>query len=422
MSNVEGRPVSLGRSPLWTRILSGWADRITAGQITLRFPDGSVHVAQGALKGPAASLNIRTGKLVGKIAGGGTLGFGRAYVDGDWDTPDLGAVLQLGLINEDAFGAILKGVWPTRLLGFLRHRLRANTRKGSLRNIAFHYDLGNEFYQLWLDETMTYSSALFQSEDQTLADAQRAKYARICDVLDLGRDDHILEIGCGWGAFAEYVAGERGSRVTGLTLSREQADFASRRLADRGLSERTDIKVQDYRDCRGQFDKIVSIEMFEAVGEENWPVYFDALRTLLKPGGRAMIQVITIADERFNNYRRNADFIQTYIFPGGMLPSTTALSSAATERGMTVLDQKFFGFDYERTLLAWDHAFSTAWPQIKQLGFDARFYRMWHFYFHYCATGFRSRSIDVSQLLLAPAISAESVNPRLTDLLPVSEQ
>jgi cyclopropane-fatty-acyl-phospholipid synthase len=402
MSNVEGKLVS-ARSlhrPLWARLLCGWADRIAAGQLTIRFPNGDMHFAQGALPGPSTSLNVRSARLMWKLASGGGLGFARAYVDGDWDTPDLGAVLQLGIANEAALGALLDAPGPARLFALLRHRLRANTRAGSRRNIAFHYDLGNEFYRHWLDETMTYSSALFLRDDQSLADAQRAKYARIVDVLELGPDDHVLEIGCGWGGFAEYAAAETGCRVTCLTLSREQAGFARDRLAAAGLSDRVEIRLQDYRDCPGRFDKIVSIEMFEAVGEQNWPTYFDALRTLLKPGGRALVQSITIADERFVHYRRNADFIQTYIFPGGMLPSPTAFVSAATERGLSALDRKFFGADYDRTLLAWDRAFVAAWHRIEPLGFDARFKRMWRYYLHYCATGFRSGRIDVGQFLL----------------------
>jgi len=403
MSNVEGKSVAERnlRRPLWARLLCGWADRIAVGKLTIRFPNGDTHFAQGALPGPSASLNVRSAKLAWKLASGGSLGFARAYLDGDWDTPDLGAVLQFGVANQGALGTVLDASGPARLVAFLRHRLRANTRAGSRRNIAFHYDLGNDFYRHWLDETMTYSSALFLSEDQSLADAQRAKYARIAKVLELGPDDHVLEIGCGWGGFAEYAAAETGCRVTGLTLSREQAEFARGRLAAAGLADRVEIRLEDYRDCSGRFDKIVSIEMFEAVGEENWPTYFDALQALLKPGGRAMVQSITIADERFAQYRRNADFIQTYIFPGGMLPSPTAFASVATERGLDVLEQKFFGADYDRTLLAWDRAFVAAWHRIEPLGFDARFKRMWRYYLHYCATGFRSDRIDVCQFLLA---------------------
>lgn len=403
MSEIEGKPISgrTGRQPFWARLICGWADRIAAGQLTIRFPNGHTHFAQGARHGPSASINVRTAMLVWKLAIGGSLGFARAYLDGDWDSPDLGAVLQLGIANEEAFATFLSVPGLTRFVAFLRHRLRANTRAGSRRNIAFHYDLGNEFYRHWLDETMTYSSAIFQREDQSLAEAQSAKYARIVEVLELGPDDHVLEIGCGWGGFAEYAARKTGCKVTGLTLSREQAEFARARVTEAGLEGQVDIRLQDYRDCTGQFDRIVSIEMFEAVGEEHWPTYFGALQSLLKPGGRAMVQVITIAEDQFASYRRKADFIQTYIFPGGMLPSPTAFISAAVEQGLTVLDQQFFGPDYQRTLLAWDRAFVAAWHHLEPLGFDARFRRMWRYYLHYCAAGFEAGRIDVGQFLLA---------------------
>jgi cyclopropane-fatty-acyl-phospholipid synthase len=402
MSNI-GKISASARLPSWTRLVCGWANRITSGQLTIRFPNGCEHIAQGSLPGPSARLDVQSSKLVWKLTCGGSLGFARSYIDGDWDTPDLGALLQLGHANEAAFGSLLDAAWPARLAAFMRHRLRANTRAGSRRNIAFHYDLGNEFYRLWLDKTMTYSSALFLRDDQCLADAQLTKYARIAEILELGPDDHVLEIGCGWGGFAEYAAREKGCRVTGLTLSREQEHFARERLSAAGLSDKSQIRLEDYRDCQGQFDKIVSIEMFEAVGEENWTKYFDALRKLLKPGGRALVQVITVADSHFARYRRNADFIQTYIFPGGMLPSPAAFRSAAAEQGLAVPNETFFGADYDRTLLAWDKAFVEAWHLIEPLGFDARFKRMWRYYFHYCAVGFRSRRIDVGQFLLEDA-------------------
>lgn len=403
MSNVEERPVfwKSMRRPLWQRLLCAWAGKLTIGTLTINFPDGSSHLAQGSLAGPCAILNVRSGKLVWKMASGGGLGFARAYMDGDWDSPDLGAVLQLGDANEAALAHVLDATWPARLVAFLRHRLRANTRAGSQRNISFHYDLGNDFYRHWLDETMTYSSAIFSRDDQPLVDAQRAKYARIVETLGLGPDDHVLEIGCGWGGFAEYAVRASGCTVTALTLSREQAEFARNRLAAAGLADKVEVRLEDYRDCTGTFDKIVSIEMFEAVGEENWPTYFGVLRKLLKPGGEAMVQAITIGEDQFDSYRRNADFIQTYIFPGGMLASQAAFTSVASAQGMAVLEHKFFGADYDRTLLAWDKAFVAAWHRIEQLGFDARFKRMWRYYLHYCATGFRSKRIDVAQFLLA---------------------
>jgi cyclopropane-fatty-acyl-phospholipid synthase len=402
MSHVEEKAVPTGGflTPLWSHVLRGWADRIVAGQLTIQFPDSTSHVVRGALPGPCANLNVRSGKLLWRIAGGGGLGLARGYIEGDWDTADLGALLELGLANEQALHSLLEAPGLGRLLAYLRHRRRANTRAGSKRNIAFHYDLGNDFYRHWLDETMTYSSAIFAHPEQSLAEAQLEKYARVVRELGLGADDHVLEIGCGWGGFAEFAARETGCRITCLTLSREQAKFASERIAAAGLAERVEIRLEDYRDCAGRFDKIVSIEMFEAVGEENWPTYFNALRTLLKPGGRAMLQVITIAEASFEAYRRRADFIQTYIFPGGMLPSRAAFAAAASAQQLDLVGSEFFGRDYEKTLLIWDTAFAAAWHRIQTHGFDARFRRMWHYYLQYCAVGFRRGKIDVGQFLL----------------------
>ena len=399
MSHVEEKsiPATGLLMPFWSRILRRWASRIVAGQLTLQFPDGSSHIVQGALPGPSAHLTVRSGKMLWRVARGGSLGFARGYIEDDWNTSDLGALIELGLANEAALDPILKASGLSRIVTNLRHRLHANTRAGSRRNIAFHYDLGNDFYREWLDETMTYSSAIFSHAGQSLADAQRAKYARIVDELGIGPDDHVLEIGCGWGGFAEYAAERTGCRITCLTLSKEQAEYATGRLAAAGLADKVEIRLQDYRDCAGEFDKIVSIEMFEAVGEANWPTYFETVRARLKSGGSAMLQVITIAEDRFAHYRHNADFIQTYIFPGGMLPSPTALADAVSAAGLRLRTSEFFGADYERTLLAWDRDFSAAWHRIEAQGFDGRFKRMWRYYLQYCAVGFRAGRIDVGQ-------------------------
>lgn len=386
--------------PFWQKILCRFADRIEKGRLVLQFDGGVEHVAMGQAPGPKAVLNVRRPRALMRILTGGTLGFAKAFIEGDVDSPDIGAALELAVVNEDAFSRLMA---PSSLIGGiarLRHRLRRNSVKGSRRNISFHYDLGNAFYALWLDRTMTYSSALYDRPAQSLADAQEAKYARIVRELGIGPDDHVLEIGCGWGGFAEYAIRATGCRVTGLTLSVEQAKFARDRLERAGFSERADIRLEDYRHCRGEFDKIVSIEMFEAVGEENWPVYFEAVRDRLKPGGSAIVQSITIHDDRFHSYRRNADFIQTYIFPGGMLPSVEAFNAGARRAGLEVGHMLAFGADYDRTLLAWDHAFVANWPNIETLGFDRRFYRLWRFYLHYCAVGFRTGRIDVVQFRL----------------------
>lgn len=403
MDDVAGTTVRLPKSglKLWQRMVCSIADRIETGNLTVRFGDGYSHSAHGATQGPDAVVHIRNIRPLIRLLTSGDLGFARSHIDGDWDSPDLGALLALAMANEPVLSRVMapSGLWGK--LAFFRHRLRGNTKRGSRRNIAFHYDLGNDFYRLWLDRTMTYSSAWFKKPDMTLAQAQEAKYRRIIGDLSIGPDDHVLEIGCGWGGFAEFAIATTGCRVTGLTLSKEQAAFARQRLEEAGLAEKADIRIQDYRECTGVFDKVVSIEMFEAVGEENWHTYFRTLRQRLKPGGKAMVQTITIHEDRFENYRSNADFIQTYIFPGGMLPSRRAFAAQASAAGLTVEDGFAFGKDYARTLRIWDRDFVAHWNSIAALGFDDRFKRMWRYYLHYCATGFDIGSIDVMQFRLA---------------------
>lgn len=405
MSHAESgrRPLVPSVAPRWERSLTRWAELICCGRLTLVFPSGRERHFTGAHSGPMARICLKNWRPARRLLSSGALGFARSFVEADWDTPDLGAVLELAVANEKVWRPVTVAKPLRAAFAFLQHRLRRNSRAGSRRNIAFHYDLGNDFYRLWLDETMTYSSAVFERDTMSLAEAQREKYRRILDELDVGPDDHVLEIGCGWGGFAETAIRERGCRVTGLTLSREQASFARDRLCAAGFGERADIRLEDYRDCHGTFKKIVSIEMFEAVGEENWPIYFKRLASLLGSGGKALIQTITIAEDRFYQYRRNADFIQTYIFPGGMLPSVSAFVGGARAAGLKVNRQFHFGGDYDRTLVAWDREFRSNWPAVMKLGFDDRFFRMWHYYLQYCAVGFRTGRIDVVQFkLLVP--------------------
>lgn len=404
MSHAERENLSflMDRAPLWQKMICRRVNNMTHGRLTLVFPGGCEYVIKGQQPGPHAVLCLNRGRVVRRLVMGGSLGFAQSYMDGDWDSPDLATLLELAIANEDSWKAVSEPSRFISALAVLRHRLRRNSKAGSRRNIAFHYDLGNRFYSAWLDETMTYSSALFDKPGQSLAEAQNAKYDRIVEQLQIGPDDHVLEVGCGWGGFAEYAIAKTGCRITGLTLSREQAEFARKRLDAAGLADRADIRLEDYRDCQGTYSKIVSIEMFEAVGEENWPTYFERLRALLAPGGEAMVQVITIDEERFEEYRRAADFIQTYIFPGGMLPSITAFSEAARAKGFAVPDILRFGKDYDRTLMQWDRTFIGNWHRIEPLGFDERFRRMWQYYLHYCSAGFRSGRIDVVQFKLVP--------------------
>ena len=320
---------------------------------------------------------------------------------GDWETPDLTALLTIAarnLTTIDETGG--EGVWGARLLHRLMHAMRANTRAGSRRNIAAHYDLGNDFYRLWLDPSMTYSSAIFESRTENMATAQHRKYRRLAGLLNLSNGGHVLEIGCGWGGFAEVAARDFGCRVTAVTVSQAQAEFARARMARLGLSSKVEIRLQDYRDINERFDAVASIEMFEAVGAENWRTYFETLRRALHPGGRAAIQTITIADKNFDLYRRSADFIQKYIFPGGVLPSPTAFRGAAAAENLTITDEYFFGAGYAETVRRWATVFNKEWPAIAQLGFDERFRRMWNYYLSYCEAGFLTKHIDVAQFQL----------------------
>lgn len=398
----HGDPVLVTeRRPFWEKMLCRMLARTRHGRLTVLFPTGREYHFGNSAQGPSATIRFHRASVLRQVMTGGSLGFARAYMDGDWSTPDLGNVLDLAMANEKDWEKLVKPMALFGRLAHLRHRLRRNSKAGSRRNIAFHYDLGNDFYRLWLDRSMTYSSAIYTRADMPLEEAQREKYGRIIRDLGIGPDDHVLEIGCGWGGFMEQAIRETGCRVTGLTLSKEQAAYARQRLADAGLAERGEIRLEDYRDVRGQFTKIVSIEMFEAVGEEHWPIYFEQVRDLLVPGGEAMIQVITIDESRFELYRRHADFIQTYIFPGGMLPTVTNFGEIAEKARLKVQDCFRFGRDYERTLLVWDRAFQATWAKIAPLGFDERFFRMWHYYLHYCAAGFRTGRIDVAQFRLA---------------------
>ena len=321
-------------------------------------------------------------------------------MDSDWSTPDLQALLDFFYCNEVALAGPMRASAFFAGLHRIRHRLRANTRAGSRRNIAYHYDLGNDFYRLWLDRTMTYSSALFEKQSATLEEAQIAKYRRIAESLNLKRGDRVLEIGCGWGGFAELAARDFGCRVTAITLSEEQAAFARQRMRDHGLEGQVEIRIQDYRDVAEQYDKIVSIEMFEAVGEENWPAFFGAVRDRLMSGGSAVLQIITIADKRFETYRANIDFIRRHIFPGGMLPTKAILAERVNAAGMVMGGVHSFASSYSETLMRWHETFLAKWSEATKLGFDDRFRRMWSYYLCGCAASFKVNATDVSQFVI----------------------
>jgi len=392
------------RLPASARLLFSLLERLPEGQLTVRGPRGEVWTFAGQSRGLEAEWHIHDWASVSATLRDGDIGFGRSYREGHWDSPDLTTLIRLALRNRQLLDACIEGHWARRGLYWLADRLfRRNSRQGSRRNIAQHYDLGNAFYALWLDPSMTYSSAYFGGDrQQSLEAAQRAKYQAALDALQLRPGAEILEIGCGWGGFAE-VAARAGFRVRGLTLSREQRDYAVQRIARQGLAELASFHYQDYRDETGRYDGIVSIEMFEAVGREWWPTYFDQIRKLLRPGARAVIQTISIRDERFDRYASGSDFIRRYIFPGGLLPSPARFAQSLTGAGLQVLGRLDFGLDYARTLQHWRESFDRETKALSELGFDAAFRRLWRFYLSYCEAGFAEKELDVGQWTLAHA-------------------
>jgi cyclopropane-fatty-acyl-phospholipid synthase len=382
----------------WLRLALAIADRLQVGALTIEVP-GAEYRFEGE-PGPEGHLRLNRPRALRRFATGGALGFSEAYLDGDWDSPDLPALLELLARNEAHFAARYYGRGWAQWLPRLQHLLRPNTREGSRRNILAHYDLGNDFYGAWLDATMTYSAARFVTPDQPLEQAQRRKYACLAENLGLEPQDHLLEIGCGWGGFAEFAAGEIGARVTAVTISEQQHAYASARIQKAGLNERVNVQLKDYRDLDGQYQRVVAMEMLEAVGERYWPLFFGKLRDHLAPGGVAGLQVITIADRHFEDYRRRADFIQRHVFPGGMLPSPTALQNQIRGAGLSLRHESTFGLDYAHTLSIWNRRFQSAWPTIREQGFDGRFKRLWDYYLAYCEAGFRAGSTDVCQVIL----------------------
>lgn len=371
------------------------------GAMEFALPDGRVFRAQGHEPGFEGRVDVKDTRMFARIMREGKLGFAESYLDGWFESPDLQKLLDAIFMNNREITPSIKVAAVARHYERIRHWLRRNSKGQARKNISYHYDLGNAFYGLWLDESMTYSSALFKG-NETLAEAQMAKYEAVCDGIGVKQGDSLLEIGCGWGGFAEYAAKIRGAKVRGLTISKEQYDFARQRMFEQGLNERVEIVMQDYRDEQGRFDGIASIEMFEAVGERYWPLYFETIRNRLKHHGKATLQVITMENSFWQRYRKNVDFIQKYIFPGGMLPSPDALRTAIGNAGLKVAGARMFGQSYSKTLRMWNTRFQEQWSEIARLGFDARFKRMWEFYLASCAAGFASESLDVTQITVQP--------------------
>ena len=392
----------LARTPYLTRLALNIASRIQWGTMLVELPDGRVFRFEGAESPDETGvLVVNDYRFARRLMFGGGVGFFQAYADNQWDSPDVAQFLRIVAANADRMQEYFAGNVLIRQINRFIHILNRNTKSGSRRNIMAHYDLGNAFYERWLDGSMTYSSAKFEHPDQDLREAQTNKYRELAERIQLHPDETVLEIGSGWGGFAEFAAGEVGARVTGITISPEQYDFARERMFKAGLNERVEIRLQDYRDVDDTFDKVASIEMFEAVGKEYWPTYFNKIRNVLKPGGLAGLQIITIDDKYFEKYSKSADFIQRFIFPGGMLPSPEALREHISAAGLAWRENVNFGADYADTLKRWQERFVGAWEDIRDMGFDERFKKLWRYYLSYCEAGFRAGTIDVTQVTLA---------------------
>ncbi|WP_025900159.1 SAM-dependent methyltransferase [Sneathiella glossodoripedis] len=393
---IEGDPRVSGYKDVWMHILFRLLNKMSAGHLVVQLPNGEklTFAGERCLE-KRTILYVKDLRMFRMIFKNSDVGLGESYMKGYWSCENLTVLIELALLNESALKQVIAGKWIARTVDFLKCLLNANTKRGSRRNISHHYDLGNEFYKTWLDRSMTYSSAIFESADETLLDAQARKYEFVSNVANVKEGSSILEIGCGWGGFAEHILEKKNTSITALTLSKEQLDYASNRLPQEDMHTRVDLRLEDYREHSGNYDAIVSIEMFEAVGMKNWGSYFRAISRNLKPGGKAAIQVITIAEDRFERYQKFPDFIQKYIFPGGFLPSKTAFINSAEENGFQAEIRKEFGQDYARTLSEWNMAFQQNWRPLLALGFDARFKKMWEFYLQYCEAGFRQKALDV---------------------------
>lgn len=391
--------ISALKAPATAKIALLMLLRVEGASVLVTLPDGT-QLAFGAGE-PPLEFRIKDYRFANRVLRNGDIGFAEGWMAGEWETNDLPALLTLLTDNTERIAKVFYGNPLGKALNWMRHLSNANTRTGSKRNILAHYDLGNRFYEAWLDPSMTYSSARYDEPTRDLELAQQAKYRALAEHLELKPGEHVLEIGCGWGGFAEFAAREYGVRVTAVTISDEQYEYAVARIAKARLSDRVEILRQDYRDITGAYDKIASIEMFEAVGERYWGAYFDKIAEVLKPGGKAGLQIITIQDRFFDKYRRRADFIQRYIFPGGMLASVERLRDQAASAGLVWRKSEAFGACYAETLAEWTRRFAAKWDDIRAMGFDERFKRLWLFYLGYCEAGFRTGRTDVVQLALA---------------------
>jgi len=373
------------------------------GSICVYKDNKSIFSFKGKFPGPDTNIKILKDKCISDFFLRGDLGWAESYIDGNWETSNLTDFLEWGARNFHEFSKYVRGKWFTILYLRLKHHLKKNSRTGSKKNISFHYDLGNSFYEKWLDESMTYSSAMFKDPGDNLHKGQINKYENLASITGVKECDKILEIGCGWGGFSSFLAKRYSANVTAITISKKQYEKAKQKIYEDKLTEKVDIKLLDYRNINGKYDKIVSIEMFEAVGEKYWSKYFDVLKKNLKSDGSIGLQTITIEDKFFQKYKKFPDFIQTYIFPGGMLPSVEEMNKVIISRGLHIKNKKMFGNDYAKTIRIWSESFENSWGCIKSLGFSESFKRLWNYYLGYCEGGFKSGNINVGQFLIKKA-------------------
>ena len=347
-----------------------------------------------------ANLNIHSQNLFKRIMKSGAIGFSEAYINSEISSPDISKVIFLFSLNRRHNTNIIYGKKIYNYWNYFKHTLKANSVSGSKKNISYHYDLGNKFYEKWLDKSMTYSSALFSNQNRDLISGQENKYEHICKITNIKKGDNILEIGCGWGGLAEYIAKKFQTKITCITLSNKQAEYVKKRVQKESLTDLIDVQICDYRSINKKYDKIISIEMFEAVGKKYWPIFFNKIKDSLYDNGQAVMQIITIDDEKANNYQSNPDFIQQYIFPGGVLPSKKQLLNITSSFELKLDEFKSFGSSYAKTLRIWNDKFQESWSNISDQGFSLRFKRMWEYYFAYCEIGFLRKSTDVSQFII----------------------
>ena len=382
------------------KLLNNFLSKIKYGNLEVEFPSGDKKNFSGVNDYLSASIKIHNYNFLSYIFKRGSVGYAEAYMKGFYSTPNLTNLLMLSHKNEKFFLDNINSNIFYSSLSKIRHFLNNNTKKQSKKNIRYHYDLGNKFYEKWLDQSMTYSSAIFDNNNTNLSDAQLNKYKKIADSLSLNENSETLEIGCGWGGFSSYVAKNYKCKVDAITISREQYDYTSSKIQKEGLGEKVLVQFKDYREVNKKYSNIASIEMFEAVGKKYWNNYFDVIRNSLSENGKAALQIITINEKRADDYQTRPDFIQQYIFPGGMLPTKKQLELSAKDVGLKCLELISFGKSYAQTLKIWNTQFQDSWNDVSNFGFDIKFKRMWEFYFSYCETGFLSNSTDVSHFLI----------------------